>query len=94
MTTAKHFHLHGPQHHPISIDEIRQIVADHDDLPEDRRVFDDPPMIEVPQHCTECGQNTDSVVFGWDLLRDTALLGGGLPVYIGTICDRCQQEGS
>lgn len=78
----------------MSIDEIRRIVAEHDALPEDRRVFHDPPKIEVPQHCMECGQDMVPCLFGWDLLRDTATQEDGrLPVRIGTICERCQKEG-
>lgn len=73
--------------------EISRIVAEHYAMSEDRRVFHDPPKIAIPQHCMECGQDMLPVVFGWDLLKDAAIRGDGLPVRIATICDRCQGEG-
>ena len=78
----------------MSLNEIRRIVAEHDDLPRDRRIFHDPPKIEIPQHCINCGQDIDPFVVGWELLRE--VVAGeelGLPVRIGAVCDGCQKEG-
>ncbi len=77
----------------MSLTEIRQIVAEHDAMPKGDRMFHDPPKIEIPHHCIECGQDIEPVVFGWDLLREAAKGDDGLPVRIGTICERCQKEG-
>ena len=74
----------------MSLNEIKRIVAEHAALPRDRRVFHDPPKIEIPQHCIECGQDIDSFLVGWELLREVAAGDDGLPVRIGAVCDGCQ----
>ena len=79
----------------MSLNEIKRIVAEHDNVPRDRRVFHDPPKIEIPQHCMECGQDIDPFLVGWPLLRKVAHSNEelGLPVRISTVCDGCQKEG-
>ena len=77
----------------LSLDDIKRIVAEYDALPHYERVFTDPPLIEIPQHCIECGQDIEPVVFGWDLLQEVADSDDGLPVRIGTVCDGCRKEG-
>ncbi len=77
----------------ISLTEIRRIVAAHEALPEDRRMFHDPPKLEIVQHCFDCGQTMEPIVVGWDLLYDAAKGTDGLPVRIATVCDGCRSEG-
>ena len=72
--------------------ELQQIVEAHEAINPQRRMMHNPPKIEIPQHCMECGQDMEPIVVGWDLLREAAEGDDGLPVRVTTICNGCHQK--
>lgn len=75
-----------------TLSEIIRLVAAHAALPENNRMLDAPPRVEIARTCMQCDRRLPPFVCGWKELADQVRRGEPLPEHIGVRgCDACDE---
>jgi hypothetical protein len=74
----------------LTLEDLRKLLAKHDSLDFDAGILDDPPDIQLPRRCLECGRSLPPFRIGWDQIEWAVNHDEALPERLDQRqCDTC-----
>ncbi len=76
----------------MQLEEIKRHLAARAALPEEERIFQDPPVLTITRRCI-CGRDVGPYICGWDEMVRAAEREEAIPTHMEVRkCSRCEPE--